>query len=64
MALRARSMALSLAALLNVTHTTFGHAAPAYAWRQRWVTESGLGVCVPSPPVSSHRQLIVIARRH
>jgi hypothetical protein len=55
MALRARSMALGLAALLNVTHPTFGQSAPVHAWRQCWVTETGLGVCVPSPPVSSRR---------
>jgi hypothetical protein len=64
MALRARAIALGLAALLNVTHTTFGHSAPVYGWRQCWVTESGLGVCVPSQPVSSRRQHILIARRH
>jgi hypothetical protein len=55
MTLRARSMALGLAALLNVTHATFGHSAPGYVWRQCFVTESGLGVCIPSPPVSSRR---------
>jgi hypothetical protein len=64
MALRARSMALGLAALLNVMHTTFGHSAPLSAWRQCWVTESGLGVCVPSPPVSSRRHHTSLPRRH
>jgi hypothetical protein len=55
MALRAGAMALGLAALVNVAHTTFGHSAPVLVWRQCWVTESGLGVCVPSPPASSRR---------
>jgi hypothetical protein len=64
MALRARAMTLGLAALLNVMHTTFGHSAPVYGWRQCWVTESGLGVCVPSPPALSRRQHIFIPRRH
>jgi hypothetical protein len=64
MALRARAIALGLAVLLNVTHATSGHSAPVVAWQQCWVTESGLGVCVPSPPVSSRRQHIFIPRRH
>lgn len=62
MTLRARAMALAV--LLNVMHTTSGHSAPVVAWRQCRVTESGLGVCVPSPPVSSRRQHIFIPRRH
>jgi hypothetical protein len=54
MGLRAYLLTLSLAALLNVMQATPGHAAP-YIWQQCWVTETGLGVCVPTPPVSSRR---------
>ncbi len=64
MALRARLIALGLAALLNATQATFADSAPSYIWRQCWVTDSGLGVCVPNPPVSSRRPRIFIARRH
>ena len=63
MALRACSMAFGLAVLLNVTHITFGYSAAVPVWRQCWVTESGLGVCVPSP-VASRRQPVLITRRH
>jgi hypothetical protein len=62
MALRAL-MALGLSALLNIAYATFGHSAPLAAWRQCWVTETGVGVCVPSQPVSSRRQRVFIARR-
>jgi hypothetical protein len=64
MALRAYLLAFAVAALLNATQATVGHSASNYAWRQCWVTETGLGVCVPSPPVSLRRQRALIAPRH
>lgn len=64
MALRTLSIALGLAALLNATQAAFAQPAPVYGWRQCWVTETGLGVCVPTPPVSLRRQRVFIAPRH
>lgn len=64
MSLRARLIALSLAALLNATQAAFAQAPPSYIWRQCRVTETGLGVCVPSAPVPLRRPRIFIARRH
>jgi len=79
MSLRSRLLALTVAALLNITQATFGHSAPRYAWcaddpamsvacyygnGQWWVTETGLGVCVPGPPVSARHQGVFIEPRH
>jgi hypothetical protein len=77
MGLQAYLLAFGLAALLNATQATFGHSAPSCAWctddpatsdsgyygnGQCRVTMSGLGVCVPSPPVSPRRQGVFIER--
>jgi hypothetical protein len=79
MGLRACLLALILAELLNVTQATFGHSAPWSAWcaddpamsgacyygnGQCWVTESGLGVCIPGPPVPGRRQGVFVESRH
>jgi hypothetical protein len=76
---RAYLLAFGVAALLNVTQATFGRSAPWCAWctddpqasdagyygnGQCRVTMSGLGVCVPSPPVSPRRQGAFIERRY
>jgi hypothetical protein len=75
MSLRSCLLALGVAALLNVTQATFGHSAPwcaddpamssacYYGNGQCWLTETGLGVCAPSPPVSPRRQGVFIEPR-
>jgi hypothetical protein len=65
----AKLLSLTMLVLLNAPHTAFGQPAWGYVWctdgsgrydfcyrdaRQSChVTMSGLGVCVPRPPVSS-----------
>jgi hypothetical protein len=63
MARRTSFIALCLAALLNAPQATFAQPAPAYGWRQCWVTETGLGVCVPAQPVPLRRHRVFIAPR-
>jgi hypothetical protein len=77
MDLRAYLLALGVAGLLSVTQATPGHSALWCAWctddpatsdagyygnGQCRVTMSGLGVCVPSAPVSPRRQGVFIER--
>ncbi len=77
MGLRTYLLTFGVAALLNATQATSGYAAPWCAWctddpatsdssyygnGQCRVTMSGLGVCVPSPPVSLRRQGVFIER--
>jgi hypothetical protein len=77
MSLRAYVLAFGLAALLNATQATFGRSTPWCTWctddsgasdsgyygnGQCRVTMPGLGVCVPSPPISPRRPAVFIGR--